>query len=320
MQYSNKLKMLLETTLADLEAMDGADDPVIAKAIADKKAERKQKGQPVNESGKRFSDIDINEFAKRIRDMGFRHRRNAHTRMSNIETHLQNLFPDIDKESVDFLTAEYNKGQRAATVDANNSDYDAWKEKTAAKRDGHYYHECIQRAEKSSNPIVKNHYLAKAAALQESANITESRSTNILGLIGSRGLGQLPQVEKIVDIRSLRDGMSALVRTTDGNAYEVQIRQAAHTQHPELKKFTEEEAIDESKFGKAAGALAIAAALWGGAELTSAKHTPLGQALQQAAQAGDQEAAYHLKKLDLYLDAGDSRTMQDLKNRYLDKE
>lgn len=154
---------------------------------------------------------------------------------------------------------------------------------------------------------------------EESANISESRRTNIMGLIGSRGIGSLDQVEKIVDIRSQRDGMSALVRTTDGNAYEVQIRQAAHTQHPELKKFTED-SIDEGKFGKAAGALAVAAALWGGAELTSAKHTPLGKALQQAAQQGDQEAAYHLKKLDLYLDAGDTRTMQDLRARYLDKE
>ena len=70
-------------------------------------------------------------------------------------------------------------------------------------------------------------------------SVTEARSTNIMGLIGSKGIGSLPQVEKIVDIRSQRDGMSALIRTTDGNAYEVQVRQAGDTQHPELQRFTE---------------------------------------------------------------------------------
>jgi len=65
------------------------------------------------------------------------------------------------------------------------------------------------------------------------------------------------------------------------------------------------------------GALAIAAALWGGGEMTSARHTPLGQALQQAAQAGDQEAAQHYKKLDVYVDSGNTAQLEALKEKYL---
>lgn len=80
---------------------------------------------------------------------------------------------------------------------------------------------------------------ADVASYMESLGMAESRSTNIIGLIGSKGIGSLPQVEKIIDIRGQMDGMSALIRTTDGNAYEVQIRQAGDTQHSELQRFTE---------------------------------------------------------------------------------
>lgn len=66
--------------------------------------------------------------------------------------------------------------------------------------------------------------------------IQEARPTNILGLIAE--MKKLPSVEKIVEITTQKDGMSALIRTTDGNAYEIQIRQAEFAQHPDIKKKT----------------------------------------------------------------------------------
>jgi hypothetical protein len=68
--------------------------------------------------------------------------------------------------------------------------------------------------------------------------VKESRPTNIIGLLGSKGIGSLPMVEKIVDIRGQADGMSALVRTVDGNAYEVTIRPAEYSKHPDIKQKT----------------------------------------------------------------------------------
>jgi hypothetical protein len=47
-----------------------------------------------------------------------------------------------------------------------------------------------------------------------------------------------------------------------------------------------------------AAALGITAAAWLGGEVTSAKHTPLGQAMEQAAQEGDQIAKKYLPQLD----------------------
>ena len=97
----------------------------------------------------------------------------------------------------------------------------------------------ITKSPKWPSPMISLAELERLGVLNQSGHMMESRSTNIIGLIGSKGIGSLPQVEKIIDIRGQIDGMSALIRTTDGNAYEVQIRQAADTQHPELQRFTE---------------------------------------------------------------------------------
>ncbi len=67
---------------------------------------------------------------------------------------------------------------------------------------------------------------------------------------------------------------------------------------------------------KAMGAAALIAAL--GLSMPSAKDTPLGKELKQAAQQGDAVAAYHLDNLDLYMDASDQRTMINLKIAYID--
>lgn len=67
---------------------------------------------------------------------------------------------------------------------------------------------------------------------------------------------------------------------------------------------------------KAMGAAALIAAL--GLSMPSAKDTPLGKELAQAASAGDPVAAYHLDKIDLYVEANDQRTLVNLKIRYLE--
>jgi len=50
-----------------------------------------------------------------------------------------------------------------------------------------------------------------------------------------------------------------------------------------------------------------------------ASNSPLGKALQKAAQEGDVEAAKHLKNLGAYADGGDSKTLKMLKFKYLDE-
>jgi len=78
--------------------------------------------------------------------------------------------------------------------------------------------------------------------------------------------------------------------------------------------------VDEAQgsLRKGLATVGVLAALMGANHMTSAKHTPLGKELQQAAQAGDTVAAYHLDNLDLYTDAGDQRTLINLKIAYID--
>lgn len=52
-------------------------------------------------------------------------------------------------------------------------------------------------------------------------------------------------------------------------------------------------------------------------DATSAKNTPLGQALAVAAQQGDQEAAEHLRKLDSYIDSDAYSILKMLRHQYL---
>ena len=58
---------------------------------------------------------------------------------------------------------------------------------------------------------------------------------------------------------------------------------------------------------------------YGAMKATSPVNSPLGQALQQAAQQGDEDAAYHLKRLGAYIDAGDSQTLKQLNFQYIDE-
>jgi len=60
------------------------------------------------------------------------------------------------------------------------------------------------------------------------------RPTKITDLVSE--FKRMPSVEKVVDYWSQSDGFAALVRTKDGNAYEVTIRPAKYSKHPELRK------------------------------------------------------------------------------------
>ena len=75
-----------------------------------------------------------------------------------------------------------------------------------------------------------------------------------------------------------------------------------------------DEGIKEKLIGLGlAGALGLGALI-----MPSAEDSPLGLEMQAASEAGDAVAAYHLKNLDLYTDAGMSRTLVNLKIAYID--
>lgn len=70
-----------------------------------------------------------------------------------------------------------------------------------------------------------------------------------------------------------------------------------------FKKRLGEEQIDEGKVATWALALLLGLGSYAGLEATSAKHTPLGQALEYAAEQGDEEAAKLFKNIDAYVDS-----------------
>lgn len=159
----------------------------------------------VNEN---VDEYDINEISAKVNQLGIAHGK-KNQMLKNAEQSFQNKWPDLDPESIAYLVEIYTTAISNQHKNASNDDHEAWQEKRSAKLAGRDYHE-----------------------------INESRPTNIIGLIGSKGIGSLPMVEKIVDIRSQADGMSALVRTVDGNAYEVTIRPAEYSKHPDIKQKT----------------------------------------------------------------------------------
>jgi hypothetical protein len=80
-----------------------------------------------------------------------------------------------------------------------------------------------------------------------------------------------------------------------------------------------ENSVDEG-LGKKLAILALLGLTgYGAMKATSPVNSPLGQALQSAAEQGDKEAAYHLSKLGAYVDAGDSQTLKQLNFQYIDE-
>ncbi len=68
----------------------------------------------------------------------------------------------------------------------------------------------------------------------EDVPITEARPTQLLQLVYD--MRKHPEVEKIVSVNYISDGISAFVRTTDGNAYEMEIRPARYAKGHEKKR------------------------------------------------------------------------------------
>jgi hypothetical protein len=77
--------------------------------------------------------------------------------------------------------------------------------------------------------------------------LTEDRATQLFQIV--QNMSKHPEIEKVVNVQSLVDGISAFVRTTDGNAYEMEIRPAryakTHTAH--LREGWEWSAINEDE-------------------------------------------------------------------------
>lgn len=64
------------------------------------------------------------------------------------------------------------------------------------------------------------------SAEDDSPPINEDRATQLFQLV--QDMKAHPEVEQVVEVNYLSDGISAFVRTTDGNAYEMQIRPAKY--------------------------------------------------------------------------------------------
>ena len=64
--------------------------------------------------------------------------------------------------------------------------------------------------------------------------MNEARATQLFQLV--QDMRKHPEVEKIVSVKSLVDGVSAFIRTTDGNAYEFEIRPAPYAKGHEEKR------------------------------------------------------------------------------------
>ena len=77
--------------------------------------------------------------------------------------------------------------------------------------------------------------------------LTEDRPTQLFQIV--QNMSQHPEIEKVINVQYLSDGISAFVRTTDGNAYEMEIRPARyaknHTAH--LREGWEGSYINESE-------------------------------------------------------------------------
>ena len=85
---------------------------------------------------------------------------------------------------------------------------------------------------------IKTKSVTKESETIEATKLTEERSTINLEIL--RQIKNLPVVAKLVDVHYLPDGATALMRTTDGNAYEITIKQAgAGNEFPERTKLSQ---------------------------------------------------------------------------------
>lgn len=121
----------------------------------------------------------------------------------------------------------------------------------------------------------------------------------------------------------LLESKPAVVRADDPKPRMVKPSRGGESEHPYQGKLVGSKQYGETPveeapgdIRRAAGILALAGALWGAGNITSAVNTPLGQALERAAAQGDSEAAKHLKNLDIYVEAN-APVLDELADRYL---
>lgn len=98
--------------------------------------------------------------------------------------------------------------------------------KTDEEQVGNYYTVHIDGKDKKYSP----------EELEKVESMDEARSSNIMGLVSE--IKKIPSVEKLVDLWTQSDGMAALYRTKDGNAYEITIRPAAYSAHSDIQQKT----------------------------------------------------------------------------------
>lgn len=65
--------------------------------------------------------------------------------------------------------------------------------------------------------------------------LKEERATQLSNII--RSFKDSKMVDKIVAVDYMFDGVAGLIRTSDGNAYEIQLRPAGKSEHPSFKQY-----------------------------------------------------------------------------------
>ena len=81
---------------------------------------------------------------------------------------------------------------------------------------------------------IINKRLKNSAEIDSSTMIAEDRATQLFQLV--QDMKQHPEVEDIISVNYIADGISAFVRTTDGNAYEMEIRPARYAKGHQAKR------------------------------------------------------------------------------------
>ena len=84
-----------------------------------------------------------------------------------------------------------------------------------------------------------------------------------------------------------------------------------------LNESIHENELEEGKIKNAALAAMLGLGTYAGFEATDMDNTPLAQAMEKAAEQGDEYAERELEKLTLYLDAGATEKIRQLSKKYL---
>ncbi len=98
--------------------------------------------------------------------------------------------------------------------------------------------------EKATDKLVK-----KTVKESEETQLNEERATSVFNFVSS--LKSLPIVDKLVNVHGTVSGATALIRTKDGNAYEIEIKQAGmgdyHDEYTKRNQYKERKDKRNSK-------------------------------------------------------------------------